>query len=162
SLVSGTGGADNASFTIDTAGHLKTAASFDYEARSSYSVRVRSTDSGGLSTEEVFLVSVTDVNDAPAGTDRSVTTAQDTDLVFTAADSGSSAPQDDPSTAFLAVKLTTLPSAGTLTVNGAAATAGQVVTAADVAAGELVYSPPAGATGTPAATFTFQVQDDGG
>jgi VCBS repeat-containing protein len=56
---------DYASFTIDASGNLLTAASFDFEAKSSYSIRVRSTDAGGLSTEKVFTVSVTNVNEAP-------------------------------------------------------------------------------------------------
>ena len=38
---------------------IQTAASFDYEAKSSYSVRVRSTDQGGLWTEKAFTVTVT-------------------------------------------------------------------------------------------------------
>jgi hypothetical protein len=63
SLVSGAGDADNASFRI-VGNQLQTAASFDYEARSSYSIRVRSTD-GGFSVETVFTVSVTNVNEAP-------------------------------------------------------------------------------------------------
>jgi parallel beta-helix repeat protein len=60
SLVPGAGSADNGSFTID-GGVLKTATSFDFEAKSSYSVRVRSTDQGGLSTETSFTITVTDV-----------------------------------------------------------------------------------------------------
>jgi VCBS repeat-containing protein len=64
-LVSGTGADDNASFTIDAAGNLKTAAMFDFETKSSYSIRVRSTDAGGLWTEKVFNISVTNVNEAP-------------------------------------------------------------------------------------------------
>jgi hypothetical protein len=64
-LVPGVGADDNASFTIDAAGNLKTAAMFVFEAKSSYSIRVRSTDAGGLWTEKVFTISVTDVNEAP-------------------------------------------------------------------------------------------------
>ena len=64
-FVSGTGDADNASFTIDAGGNLKTAASFDFETKSSYSIRVLSTDAGGLSVEKVFTISVTNVNEAP-------------------------------------------------------------------------------------------------
>src|SRR5262249_49192604 len=67
SLASGPGDADNASFTVDSKGNLRTAAAFDAEAKSSYSIRVRSTDAGGLSTEKVFTISVTDVNEIPAG-----------------------------------------------------------------------------------------------
>jgi hypothetical protein len=63
-LVSGDGSTDNASFTLDGAA-LKTAAVFNYETKSSYSIRVRSTDQGGLWTENAFTVSVTDVNEAP-------------------------------------------------------------------------------------------------
>ena len=40
-------------------------ASFNYEAQSSYTVRVRSTDAGGLSTEKSFTISATNVNEAP-------------------------------------------------------------------------------------------------
>lgn len=63
-LVSGDGSTDNAKFAIDGSS-LKTAEMFNFEAKSSYSVRVRSTDSGGLFTERVFTIGVTNVNDAP-------------------------------------------------------------------------------------------------
>ena len=59
SLVAGTGDEDNGSFTID-GNQLKTAAVFDYETKSSYSVRVRSTDQGALWLEEVFTITVVD------------------------------------------------------------------------------------------------------
>ena len=63
-LVSGTGATDNASFTI-SGSTLRTAAVFDFETKSSYSVRVRVTDAGGLTFEKVFTIGVTDVNEAP-------------------------------------------------------------------------------------------------
>lgn len=63
-LVSGTGDTDNAAFNID-GDTLRASSSFDYESKSSYSVRVRSTDQGGLWTEKVFTISVTDVNETP-------------------------------------------------------------------------------------------------
>ncbi|MFO1001424.1 MAG: fibrinogen-like YCDxxxxGGGW domain-containing protein [Planctomycetaceae bacterium] len=66
SLVSGTGSTDNSSFTL-TGSTIKTSATFDFEAKSSYSIRVRSTDSSGLSFEQVLGISINDVNDpAPA------------------------------------------------------------------------------------------------
>ncbi len=64
SLVSGTGSTDNTSFNISGT-NLRTSASFDFEAKSSYSVRVRVTDGGGLNYEKVFAIYVTDVNEAP-------------------------------------------------------------------------------------------------
>jgi mRNA-degrading endonuclease HigB of HigAB toxin-antitoxin module len=63
-LVSGTGDTDNAAFNID-GDKLRASSSFDFETKSSYSVRVRSTDQGGLWTEKVFTISVTDVNETP-------------------------------------------------------------------------------------------------
>ncbi len=72
SLVSGSGSADNASFTI-TGNQLKTATSFDFETKSTYSVRLRTTDQGGLSFEKAFTITVTDVNEAP--TDISLSSA---------------------------------------------------------------------------------------
>ena len=59
-LVSGIGSTDNASFTI-SGSQLLTAASFDYEAKNSYSIRVRTTDQGGLSFEKTFTISVLNV-----------------------------------------------------------------------------------------------------
>jgi O-glycosyl hydrolase len=64
-LVSGTGSTDNGSFTI-TNNTLYTAASFNYEAQNSYSIRIRSMDQGGLYVEKIFAITVTDVNEAPA------------------------------------------------------------------------------------------------
>jgi glucuronoarabinoxylan endo-1,4-beta-xylanase len=64
SLVSGTGSADNSLFTI-TNNTLYTAASFNYEVKSSYSIRVRSTDQGGLYFEKAFTITVTNVNETP-------------------------------------------------------------------------------------------------
>jgi hypothetical protein len=58
------GGADDGSFTISGA-TLQTAASFDVETASSYSVKVRSTDAGGSSVVQDLTVTVTNVNEAP-------------------------------------------------------------------------------------------------
>src|SRR3954447_10879033 len=55
-----------------------------------------------------------------------------------------------------------LPLNGTLSINGVAVGAGSSVSASDIAAGRLLFTPAANAKGTPYASFTFQVQDDGG
>src|SRR5205807_9108114 len=65
SLVSGTGSTDNGQFTIDGSGNLKTAASFDFETKSSYSIRVKTDYGNGGTFEKVFTISVTYVNEAP-------------------------------------------------------------------------------------------------
>jgi hypothetical protein len=64
-LVSGTGSTDNASFNI-SGSNLQITNSPDYETKSSYSVRVRTTDQGSLYTEKVFTITITNVNEAPA------------------------------------------------------------------------------------------------
>ncbi|MFN6106844.1 MAG: Calx-beta domain-containing protein, partial [Planctomycetaceae bacterium] len=64
SLVTGSGDTDNSSFSIE-GNSLKTAAAFDFEAQSSYSIRVRTTDQGGLSRDQVFTISVTNQNESP-------------------------------------------------------------------------------------------------
>ena len=63
-LVSGTGDADNGSFTI-TGDQLKTAAMFDYETKNSYAVRLLTTDQGGLSYDEATLITVLDIDERP-------------------------------------------------------------------------------------------------
>ena len=73
SLVTGAGATDNAAFTI-VGDSLRTAAVFDYEAKSSYSVRVRTTDAAGASVEKAFTITVTDVNEAPTDITLSGTT----------------------------------------------------------------------------------------
>jgi methionine-rich copper-binding protein CopC len=63
-LVTGTGSDDNGSFTID-GDTLKTDEVFDFESKSSYSIRVETKDSGGLTFEKQLTVSINDVNEAP-------------------------------------------------------------------------------------------------
>jgi hypothetical protein len=58
-LVSGDGSADNASFTID-GDTLNTAASFNFETKSSYAIRVQAMDQDGLTVEKQFTITVLD------------------------------------------------------------------------------------------------------
>jgi beta-propeller repeat-containing protein/S-layer family protein len=60
SLVSGVGSTDNAAFTI-SGNTLKTTYPFNYHVKQSYSIRVRTTDSGGLSFEKNLTVSVVNI-----------------------------------------------------------------------------------------------------
>ena len=62
-LVSGTGDADNASFTI-TGNKLLAAEVFDFETKNNYSIRVKTDDSFGGTYEEVFTIEV--INEAEA------------------------------------------------------------------------------------------------
>jgi gliding motility-associated-like protein len=64
SLVSGSGDTDNAKFEI-VGKELKVKELFDFEKKSSYSVRIRTTDAGFLSYEKAFTITIKDVNEAP-------------------------------------------------------------------------------------------------
>ncbi len=63
-LVNGTGSDDNNSFTI-MGDLLLSAEVFDYETKSAYSIRVRSTDNGegNLYTEQIFYIAVLDATE---------------------------------------------------------------------------------------------------
>jgi mRNA-degrading endonuclease HigB of HigAB toxin-antitoxin module len=94
-LVSGAGGGDNASFTI-SGNQLRTVGSFNFESKSSYAIRIRTTDSGALSYEEALTVTVTNANEAP------------TDLAL----SPSSVAENQPGGTTVATFTTTDPDAG--------------------------------------------------
>jgi VCBS repeat-containing protein len=83
SLVSGEGDDDNDSFTI-VGSQLQTASSFDHEANNSYSIRVRTTDSGTLHYEETFIITVTNINDPPVAVNDSTITDEDNSVTVAA------------------------------------------------------------------------------
>ncbi|MEC7028244.1 MAG: Ig-like domain-containing protein, partial [Pseudomonadota bacterium] len=121
------------------------------------------TANGGVNedqTPNTVTIDVTPVNDEPAGADNTVTTLEDTGYTFAAADFGFSDAVEGDS--LLAVTITTLPSNGSLTLNGVAVTAGQSIAVADINSNLLVFTPAANANGASYDSFTFQVQDDGG
>jgi hypothetical protein len=122
----------------------------------------RATDGFTNSNTATVTITVNSINDAPAGTDKTITTLEDTAYTFSVADFGFTDPDDSPANNLLGVKISTLPSAGSLTLSGIAVSAGQTLSAASIAAGNLKFAPAADAGGTSYASFTFQLQDDGG
>jgi len=106
-LVSGQGSDDNASFNI-LGSSLRTSASFDYETKNPYSIRVRSTDQGGLWVEKQFTITVTNLNEPPVANPQSglaVNSCQTLTVNLTASD-----PENDP----LSYIISTLPDHGDL------------------------------------------------
>ncbi len=65
-LVSGTGDTDNDAFKIDGS-NLKINSSPDYETQSSYSIRLKTTDSAELTYERTVELIVEDLNETPIG-----------------------------------------------------------------------------------------------
>ena len=78
-LVAGTGATDNANFSISGA-NLLTAAALDFETKNSYSIRVQTSD-GTDSYQEVFTISVDDVNEAPTSIEASGSTAGSSQMI---------------------------------------------------------------------------------
>ncbi len=118
------------------------------------------------SNVEVVRITVNAVSDAPAGQDGSIATAPQSARAFSTADFGFTDPRDAASNAgadqMAAVHIVSLPTSGGLTLAGVPVNVGQIVTAADIASGSLVYSAGTGGFIPGSASFTFRVQDTGG
>ncbi|WP_159250616.1 cadherin domain-containing protein, partial [Microcystis aeruginosa] len=65
SLIAGTGDTDNSAFSI-VGNQLQINNSPDFETKNSYSIRVKTTDQGGLSFEKTLTITVNDVNENPS------------------------------------------------------------------------------------------------
>ena len=98
-LVAGAGDADNAAFSI-AGDELRTAASFDFEAKDSYSIRVEVTDAGGLSYERAFTITVLDVNEAPTDLTLSATSVAENQPAGTVVGTFTATDQDVPPQSF--------------------------------------------------------------
>ncbi len=123
----------------------------DADGDNVYEVTVTAT--GGAETvSQDMTVTVTDVNDAPTSSGLAVTTKEDTAHSFTAAEFTFADVDGD---ALHSLRIDTLPATGTLTLDGAAVIAGQVIPAAGIAT--LVYTPAANANGD--VSFTFSLSD---
>jgi len=109
--------------------------------------------------ELIFSIMVAPVSDTPVGTDKTLTIIEDTQVTLSVADFGFSDPNDDPADNFVAVEITALPAAGSLTLAGAVVTVGQSISATQIANGDLKYALAANDTTT--RSFGFKVVDDG-
>ena len=56
---------DNNSFTLTSGGSLRNGVVFNFEVKTTYTIRVRTTDAGGLTFDATFTINVTNVNEAP-------------------------------------------------------------------------------------------------
>ena len=134
----------------------------DYETKASYSVTINAPQSIAPIPVD-YTLEIRNANEAPVGAASTVTTLEETAYQFKTTDFGFSDPSDAPSSNSLkAVKITTLPTKGSLTNNGVPVVAGDFIAVADVDAGRLVFSPATNGFGPTYATFTFQAQDNGG
>ena len=105
----------------------------------------------------VFQVAGGTPNTAPTAADKTVTTGEDRAYAFTADDFGFD--DDDAGATLASVTIVTVPSAGTLALDGTAVMADDVVTKDQIDADMLTFTPARDAHGDPYATFTFTVND---
>ena len=117
---------------------------------------------GTASACETITVTVNEVNAAPSGANKIVTTLEDTGKIFAATDFPLTDPNDLPANTLAAIRIASLPSVGTLKVNSVNALVNQNVTLVQLNAGALVYTPAFNGNGTGYTSFNFQVQDNGG
>jgi Big-like domain-containing protein len=115
---------------------------------------------GSLSSSDTFVLTVRSVNDAPSGTDKTLTIGEDSSHTFVASDFGFSDPEDSPANTFAAVKIASLPGSGALAFGGNPVSLGDEIAVGNL--GNLVFSPGANGSGSPYASFGFRVKDDGG
>jgi RHS repeat-associated protein len=80
SLIAGTGDTDNAAFTL-VGNELRIKSSPDFETKPTYNIRVKTTDAGGLSFEQTFIVNITNVNESPIALTLSGNTLAENSLV---------------------------------------------------------------------------------
>jgi gliding motility-associated-like protein len=146
-LVSGTGDTDNALFSI-SGNNLLTAASLNFENKSSYSIRVKSTTQYGFSLEKAFNISISDVNEIPTLDPVAGQTICYTTSVQNVALTGITAGPESAQTT-------------TVTATSSNSNLIQNITATQTGSnGNLSYRVRSGASGT--ATITVTVKDNGG
>ncbi|MBA4365371.1 MAG: hypothetical protein C0398_05120 [Coprothermobacter sp.] len=120
--------------------YLRTKAGLDFETKNTYTLHVRTTDSGGLSYEQDFDIIVTNVNEAPVGANDSYTSAED--VAMTVSAPGVLANDIDVDGDHLTGRMVTGPAHGTLTLQ---------------ADGSFTYVPVADYCGSD--TFTYEAWD---
>ena len=112
-LVSGPSNA--ATFTLNADGTFNYTSVPNYNGTDTFTYRAD--DGIGNSNTATVTITVNSINDAPAGTNNTVTALEDTAYTFAAVDFGFTDSNDSPANALTAVKIATIPGAGSLTDN---------------------------------------------
>ena len=141
--------ADSGAITVADATQL------DFEMQSSHSIDVQIND-GTATVTHTLQIELSNINEAPTGTDTTISILEDGSRSFSAADFGFSDPEGGELRSIL---VQNLPSGGTLELNGNPVIVPQVIEVADLP--NLVYRPNADANGVDYDAFDFQVRDEG-
>ena len=149
-----------ATLTIDTTGWWKDAAAAtgwplllaDTQLGSTYFL-----SSNGTRVNATSVVGGIALNTPPLALASHVTTAEDEAYTFAAADFGFS--DADAGDGLMAIRIRSLPAAGTLEFDGLPVAENQELSVLDLIAGRLRFRPDADAHGSPYAVFEFTVHD---
>jgi hypothetical protein len=116
---------------------------------------------GALTDVDLATIDVLPVNDAPTGTDTTVTLNEDSTYTFNAGNFGFTDVDAVAGDAMTEVRIDSisLPAGATLTLGGTPVTPGTVIPVGAI--GTLVFTPVADANGAGYASFTFSVRDTG-
>ncbi|MBC2773520.1 tandem-95 repeat protein [Rhizobium sp. AQ_MP] len=158
-------GDDAASFRIVGNALYFVGTQVNYEAKASYSVSVQVNDTtvgGTPDATQTFTLNVNNRNDLPTSTNDSITILEDTATPLTINDFGTFK-DEDAGQSLAAVKITALPSNGTLQFQGMSGwtnvSLDQEVSVNDIIAGKLQFVPALNANGADYATIGFKVGD---
>jgi hypothetical protein len=123
------------------------------------------TTNGGADTSvnpNTLTFNVNSVNDAPTATGKALDLNEDTPYTFAVADFSFADANDTPANALSSVIISTLPTAGSLKLNGINVTKDQAIAVADINASNLKFTPAANAKGDGYTNIGFKVKDNGG
>ncbi len=156
------GGADAALFSIDTGGALTFNAAPNFESPSDsgtnnvYDVQVQVSDGTNTDTQ-ALVITVTNVNEAPNAVSSQISMVENGRYTLAIGDFRFS--DVDAGDTLTLVRIDRLPLQGALTLSNTPVTALQTIPVTEILAGNLVYTPTNGESGTPYTTIEFSVAD---
>ncbi|MEZ5650126.1 MAG: DUF4347 domain-containing protein [Burkholderiaceae bacterium] len=152
----------NGPFAVDAGSGVVTVADpaqLDHEVAATANVDIRAQSDDGSSSVASFVVTIANVNDPPTAAGSSILLQAGGNAAITTVDLGYA---DQDSDALAAIRVTTLPATGVLSLNGTAVQSNDRIPVADIDAGRLTYAAPVDAAGTNPTDFAFTVEDAGG
>ena len=148
----------SAGFAISTGnvGLLTFVPNTDVTQQGSFSFEVTDTTGGVTSSAATMTLNVT-ADAGPSALASSITAAENQTYTFKTLDFSYSDTADVTSDPLKSVTVTSLPSDGTLKLNGTAVASGQTILATDISAGNLTFVPNTNSTAS--GSFSFKVTD---
>jgi hypothetical protein len=139
-----------------SAGKLTFTPNVDVTTTGTFAFKVTDTFGNITSSNAATMTINVTPDDQPVAVDSHVTITEDHSYTFQLTDFGYSDNDATPDP-IKSVTVTSLPTTGTLYLDGHAVTANQVISAADIGAGKLIFTPGVDVTAT--GTFAFKVTD---